>query len=135
MLGEILVGSSFLTQEQLDQALISVPPGRMLGEWLVELGLLTEKEVYEALSLQQNLPVASIQANLVPRRIARALPADVAAEWKVLPFRVQEGRLDVASPELPVDAMELALRRHTSLEVRFYLVTPGQYRALEKRLS
>ena len=134
-IGEILVGSGYIDQSDLDSALANRPSGMRLGEYLVRTGKLSEEDLYEALSLQQNLPIASIQANLVPRRIARSLPAHFTAEWRVLPFRVQEGRLDVASPELPVEAMELALRKHTSLEVRFYLVTPAQFRQLEHRFE
>lgn len=133
-IGEILVGASYIGQDDLDRALAEKPAGVRLGEFLVEMGKLTEAELYEALALQQHLPVASIQPKVVPRRVARALPADVTKKWKVLPFRVQDGRLDVASPELPVDAMQSALKDHTALEVRFYLVTPGQFRELEHRL-
>jgi adsorption protein B len=130
LIGEILVGTGYIAQEDLDAALATKPAGVRLGEHLVAEGKLTEEDFYEALSLQQQLPLANIETGRIPRRVARALPASVATEWRVLPFRIQAGRLDVASPELPVEAMESALRNHTSLEIRFHLITPDQYREL-----
>ncbi len=78
--------------------------------------------------------LATIDAAAVPIRVARALPAHPATQWKILPFRIESGCLDVASPELPVDAMETALRGHTALEVRFHLITPMRFRELQERL-
>ena len=86
------------------------------------MGKLSEEDLYEALSLQQHLPLADIAPEAVPRRVARSLPASVTTKWKVLPFRVQHGRLDVAGPELPGTDFETDLRRHTSLEIRFHLI-------------
>jgi adsorption protein B len=132
-LGEILVGSAYVDQEDLDAALATQPAGTRLGEHLIAMGKLSEEELYEALSLQQHLPLAIVDAGAVPLRVARSLPAHIAKQWKVLPFRIEAGRLDVASPELPVVAMETALRGHTSLEVRFHLITPLRFRELQER--
>lgn len=132
-LGEILTGTGYVEPEDLDAALRSQPPGKRLGEHLIALGMLTESELYEALSLQQHLPLAPVDAEEAPRFVARALPAHVTAKWKVLPFRIDRGRLDVASPELPVDGITSELCKHTTLEIRFHLMTPRSYRALERR--
>lgn len=129
-IGEILVGNGCIEQDDLEAALASKPAGLRLGEHLVAQGKISEPDLYEALSLQQHLPLAEIEPARISRRVARALPEQVASEWKVLPFRIQAGRLDVASPELPADAMESALRSHTSLAIRFHLITPERYREL-----
>ncbi len=134
-LGEILVGSGYLEQEDLDRALASKPAGLRIGEHLVALGKLSEDDLYEALSLQQHLPLITHMPEKISRPVARAIPAGVSVRWKVLPFRIESGQLNVASPEMPGDAMEAALRSHTNLEVRVHLVTPMQYRELERRLA
>jgi type IV pilus assembly protein PilB len=134
-IGEILVGSGYISSEDLEAALASKPKGVRLGEHLMALGKLTEEELYEALSLQQHLPLASVEVDAVPRPVARALPAHVTAQWKVLPFRIEDGCLDIASPELPEHALEIALRSHTSLAIRFHLITPNSFRALQQRLG
>lgn len=124
-LGEVLVESGRLGQAEVDEALATQPKGVRLGEWLVRRGVLTEKEVYEALSVQQNLPLVSAADGGV--RLLRTLPARITQVWKVLPFRVAQGRLFIASPELPSDELGKELRRFTALEVRWHLLTPTEF--------
>jgi adsorption protein B len=134
MLGEILTGSGYLTPSALSAALESQPAGLRLGEHLVRTGLLNEQVVYEALSLQQGLPVCQLRARDVAMQARRALPEHVSRMWRVLPFRVENRGLCVASPELPTPEMSAALRGFTSLELRFHLMTPSDYEALKATL-
>jgi bacteriophage N4 adsorption protein B len=129
-LGEILVGSGYLSAATLQRALAACPPGTRLGEFLVASGELGQAALYEALSLQQGLPLTYVDACDIPLRIARALPERIAREWRVLPFKVTEGSLLLASPDLPTPAMTAAVRPFTSLEIRFHLVTPAEYEQL-----
>jgi len=129
-LGEVLLRRGLLDAARLAHALDSQPPGLRLGEYLIELGHLTAGEVYEALGQQNNIPFETLASASVPVRIARALPAAVARRWRVLPFRVEAGTLFIAGPELPGDEIHTDLRRFTSLEVRFHLITPANFEAL-----
>ncbi len=52
-LGEILVGSGFVSAAVLKAALLEQPAGVRLGELLLQAGALNEANLYEALSLQQ----------------------------------------------------------------------------------
>jgi adsorption protein B len=133
-LGEILVGSGYLNAATLHSALAACPQGTRLGEFLVASGALKEEAFYEALSLQQGLPVAHIEVHQVAPRVARALPERIAREWRVLPFQVAEGSLLVASPELPTPERTAAVRCFTALEIRFHLVTPSEYEHLVNAL-
>lgn len=134
-LGEILVSNNYCTQEALDAALASRPPARMLGEHLIEAGLISEAELYEALSLQQSLPVADVDVKSVRPRVARALPARAARDWQVLPFRVAGGRLDVASHLVPTDQMQVMVQKYTRLEVRFHLLPKSRFEELRKQIG
>jgi adsorption protein B len=127
LLGEILAGSGYLSEQGLRVALAAVPSGTRLGEFLVANGQISEGHLYEALSLQQGLPVCHLTAAEVPRRALRALPLHVAREWKVLPFKIAENSLYVAGPGLPTQEMTDALRGFTSLELRFHLITPSEF--------
>jgi hypothetical protein len=133
-LGEILVSSGYVSGSALTEALAAQPPGTRIGEYLVRTGALTEASLYEALSLQQGLPVTHIDATEVPRRIAHALPEPVAREWRVLPFKVAEGSLYLAGPNLPTAALTAAVRPFTSLEIRFHLLLPSEYEKLAEAL-
>ena len=131
-LGEILVGSQYVAGEELETALASQPAGVRIGEHLMQLGKLTENNLYECLSLQQNLTFQSLDRTQIAQSVTRALPAEVSRKWKVLAFKVVAGQLFVAGPNVPSDEMSEELRRHSSLEIRFHLVTPANFEALEQ---
>ena len=133
-IGEILVSSGRLSLAALNSALASKPAELRLGEHLVHIGALDEASVYEALSLQQGLPVSELHAEEIPARIARALPEQVARQWRVLPFRVAEGSLHLATPELPSSEMSATVRNFTALELRFHLMTPQKFDTLTRAL-
>lgn len=134
MLGEILVSSGYVSAAALKIALEEKPDGVRLGQYLVRAGQLDDSNLYEALSLQQGLPVADPDVRQVTRRIARALPEHVARRWGVLPFQMAEGRLDVAGPDAPPAGMNESLREFTALEIRFHLVTPAKFEELTNAL-
>ncbi|HSR08837.1 MAG TPA: glycosyl transferase family protein, partial [Bryobacteraceae bacterium] len=89
-LGEILGALGYLNASTLQAALAACPSETQLGAFLVASGALNEVNLYEALSLQQGLPIARIEPSEVPSRVARALPERVVREWRVLPFQVAE---------------------------------------------
>ena len=82
--------------------------------------------------MQQNIPLGLGGSAAISPRVTRALPARIARKWKVLPFRVAEGQLFVAGPELPSAAMTEDLRRFSRLSPRFHLVTPSEFDALAR---
>jgi adsorption protein B len=129
-LGEILVGSECVTADELESALATQPSGMRIGEYLVKLGKLTEEDLYEALSLQQDLPAGKPAPDDISSEVTRAIPADLARRWKVLPFRVVAGQLYVASPEPPNDQMVNELREFWPLDMRFHLVNPRAFKEL-----
>jgi bacteriophage N4 adsorption protein B len=129
-LGEILVGSNYVSEEDFAAALESKPDEMRIGEYLVRSGKLSESELYEALSIQQNLPLEPLEPAKISQSAVRSLPAGVSRRWKVLPFTISSGRLFVATPELPSDEMTRDLRRFSSLEIRFQLLTPSRFEAL-----
>lgn len=133
MLGEILTGNQWLTPEQLETALACKPPNRRLGEHLMKLGLIAEQELYMALSLQNNLPLGKPAPDTVSAVIARSLPAALARKWRVMPFRIAAGELHLAGADLPDDEMQNDIRRFSSLELRFHLVTPTEYEELAEQ--
>lgn len=131
-LGEILVESGAISEDDLQRALESLPCGVRLGEQFVGLGRLTEEQVYEALSRQINVPLGRLRPGEVQRNACRALPARFVREWKVLPFKILSGSLFLAVAEPPAEELRRELSRFTRLEIRFQLVTPGDFEALAR---
>jgi adsorption protein B len=133
-LGEILAGSSYVSESDLRRALETQPAGLRLGEHLLRLGKLTEEELYNALSIQQSLPAGRVDPGGVSMNVARALPRHVVRDWHVLPFRIATGSIFLASPEIPTDELSRTLRRFTRLTLRFQLVTPENFEELTEAL-
>jgi adsorption protein B len=129
-LRDILTGSQWITPPQLEIALESRPAGRRLGEHLLELGMITEQDLYTALSLQNNLPFGKPEPEAVSIPVTRSLPSVVARRLRVLPFRIAGGELYIAGSELPGEQMQNDIRHFSSLEIRFHLVTPSEFEEL-----
>jgi adsorption protein B len=126
-LGEILVARGAVDGELLETAVRHKPAEERLGDYLVRMGVLAEPALYDALSAQQNLPFGLPAVQPVTVQATRSLPAAVARKWKVLPFRVASGELFLAGPDLPSEEMAKDLRRFSRLNIRYYLVTPGEF--------
>jgi adsorption protein B len=133
-LGEILIGAGYVSPPAMAAAIVNQPAGVKIGEYLLTLRLLDEDSLYAALSLQQGLPFTEIDAASIPPQIARALPESVIRRWRVLPFQVTEATVLLATPDLPSSEMAAALRPFTTLDMRFHLVTPKKFEALQSAL-
>jgi adsorption protein B len=133
-LGEILVSAGGLTAAALESALSTLPAGVRLGEHLVGSAQVPLETVYQALSFQQGLPLLTSSPKEVAPEVAHALPEGFMREWKVLPFRIAEGSLFLASPEIPPAELTNALRGHSTLEPRFHLVLPEAFEELIEEL-
>jgi adsorption protein B len=133
-LGEILVSSGAIPAAELTAALAEQTQGMRLGEYLVDARKLEIEALYQALSFQQGLPIAKVEPADVPWPVAHALPEHAIRQWQVLPFRVAEQNLFVASPEAPGPETAHALRAFTPLEIRFHLVTPIEFERLVNAL-
>jgi hypothetical protein len=129
-LGEILVGAGYLTESQLAWAFACRPRLVPLGMHLLSLRLISEEHLVEALSLQSGMPAEIVDARAVSPKVARSLPARLQRERRVIAFRVAGGQLHLASPEVPDDEVQEELRRHTSMSLRFVLVTHGNFQQL-----
>lgn len=124
-LAEIVVGNGWCTAEAVSLVSRTLSPEESLGKRLLACGYLSEDELYSALSLQEGVPLAEQDSCVINPRIARALPEEVAKRWSVLPLRVREGALEIASPEVPQQDALREIRRFTRLDVRFYLASPS----------
>ena len=129
-LGEILSAMHGIPRHTIDTALRVKPEILRLGEYLVDHGEVTERQLYEALALQQQLPLASPLPGSIPIRVRRALPSSLVNRWNVLPFAIDVAGLHVCSPESPSEELTKLLAEHTNMPICFHLVTPSLYETL-----
>jgi bacteriophage N4 adsorption protein B len=131
-IGEVLVRMRCISMADLDEALQTCPPGKRLGEHLLELRKLTEEHVYEALSSQTGMPLG-LPHGAPSLAAARSLPAEAARRWRVLPYRVSVGQLLVLTSEVPSQGLERELKTVSGLDIRFQLVRQSDFDALSRR--
>ncbi len=126
-LGEVLIRMRRLTEGELEDALRALPRGWRLGEYLVRSSRLSEEHLYEALSSHAGIPLGRPLAQDVSRRATRALPAEAARRWKVLPYRIAMGQLHLLTSDVPTEDMSRHLAQLSGLEIRFRLVRPHDF--------
>jgi len=122
-IGEMLVTGGILTREQLNEALnAQLIYGGKLGTNLVEHGFITEEFLTSFLSKQFKIPaVEAKELEDVPSSVIEVVPKELADKHKVIPFRKDKRRLDVALLDpMNVKAIdELAFK--TGLLIRPYI--------------
>ncbi|MGB9792534.1 MAG: type II secretion system ATPase GspE [Thermacetogeniaceae bacterium] len=93
LLGEVLVERGIITRKQLERALqVQAETGGLLGRILIELGMITEGELSEALGVEGPSSV-SIQPD---PGLLRAIPQQLLRKHKIIPLRVEGNKLHVA---------------------------------------
>lgn len=107
-LGEMLVKSKLITQDQLVEALkAQVIFGGKLGTNLIELEFVGEKALAKALSAKLGVPFVRTDTLLkIPNRTIKALSKDLVQKYKVMPLAVEKTRLTVATAD-PSDLFSL----------------------------
>src|ERR1039457_2313955 len=85
LLGEILIQRQKITREQLDGALqVQKEKGGFLGEVLVGLGALDERDIVVALVIQCGLPYIAVNKYAIDPQIVRLIPKEIAQKEKVI---------------------------------------------------
>jgi len=90
-IGEILVNAGVIDQHQLNAALGEQRRwGRPIGQTLVKMGLVEERDLVRALASQLSLPVASLDGKRIGPDVLALVPAEVAEQRMVLPLFVKK---------------------------------------------
>jgi type IV pilus assembly protein PilB len=132
-LGEILVQAGVLSEPQLRAALTEQRRwGGPLGRILVEMKLISEDAMVQALSHQLNLPAVNLDSRGIEPAVLDLIPGEMAEQHAVVPFAVQGKFLDVAMTDPTNIAAVDALRIKTRMNVRTYLAGP---KAIERALA
>lgn len=107
-IGELLVGKSLITRNQLDQALMRQQTTKeFLGTILVQMGAIEPDVLQATLAEQFHLPQASLAPEQVDWAVPKSFPNSVLADGKCFPFR-QEGETVTVAVANPLDAWALS---------------------------
>jgi len=85
LIGDILIKRKRITKEQLDHALeVQKKDNGLVGEALVKLGYLDEKDIVVALVIQCGLPYIAVNKYAIDPAVLRLIPKDVAQKARVI---------------------------------------------------
>ena len=102
-LGEMLVESKLLTEEQLRQALVEQrKAGLKLGQYLSRQGILNENQIVDMLSLQLKIEKYHPDRYPIDVGLARLIPIETAQKFQVAPL-IKKGRLLIIAMTDPLD--------------------------------
>jgi hypothetical protein len=131
-LGEILIEAGLIDETGLRSALIDQRRyGGPLGRVLVDMKMVHEEDLVQALSKQLAVPLVDLDQIEIPQNVLDLVPADQAEAQAIIPFAQPMKFLDVAMSDPTNLTIVDELRTRTHLNVRTYLAGP---KAIERAL-
>ena len=126
LLGQILVEMGVCSTDQVQRAIAHQKNRSMkIGQALVDLGFVTERDVARALCKQWKLPFVDLDKAKLPEALIATLAANIVADYRVIPVQKSGNKLVVAI----ADPLEMAaldnLRFLLSFELQCALTTPS----------
>lgn len=132
-IGEILVADGVLDDGRLRLALAEQQRwGGPLGRILVDLRLIDEATLVEALSRQLQIPAVDLDAIEVPPAVVELVPGELCEQYSVVPFRAAAKFLDLAMADPTNLGIADELQIRTRLNVRPHLAGP---RVIERAIA
>lgn len=98
-IGQILVENGFISEKQLNDALVKQRSsgGKMLGDVMLEMGLVSETQLSQALSIRLKVPFIDLSSRKINTDAVAKIPENIAREKVVFAFDINHGRLMVAT--------------------------------------
>lgn len=123
-LGDILVSSGLITEEQLKIALnLQKNKGGKLGELLIEEGFITESQIIEVLEFQLGVPHMNLNRYYINPSAPKKISENLARKHLLIPINIIGDKLIVAMADplnlLAIDDVQLA----TGLDVDVVIAT------------
>ncbi len=97
-LGQILVDLGYLTEDQLWDVLEAQKQtqGEIIGQVAIRMGFVTEVQVTEALAEQWGMPVVNLAETTIPAKALELVPQTMADVYKIIPISLKDNVLTVA---------------------------------------
>ena len=102
-LGDLLVSSGSISEEQLREALnIQKQTKERLGDVLIHSGIITEKQLIDVLQIQLGVDFFDLSGVTIPVELAKYVPRAIAKKHTVVPVKLIKDELYIAMSD-PLD--------------------------------
>lgn len=96
-IGELLVKSGIITEDQLNEALKNQQTNKKkLGEILIELGYIKPRDLVWILSEQVAIPFIELKPEVLDSQLIKSFPEKLLYDYCVIPLYEIEGKLYIA---------------------------------------
>ncbi|WAM37048.1 GspE/PulE family protein [Caldicellulosiruptor acetigenus] len=96
-IGELLLEAGIITTKQLEEALqIQKKTGKKIGEILVEKGYVTEDEILEVLEFQLGIPHVKLDQYVIDPEVVNLVSESIARRHTLIPIQLKDDKLVVA---------------------------------------
>ncbi len=93
----MLIAAGTITDEELQKGLaLQKGTKQRLGTVLIENGIITEKELLDALQMQLGLDFVDLTKINIPTELAQVVPKNMAKQYQIVPIRVVKDELYLA---------------------------------------
>ncbi len=132
-LGDLLVDSGLISEEQLQQALTEKHKDQRIGDALLQRGYITEQQLIEVLEFQLGIPHVSLYRYPFDVKLFSMVPKDLAKRNLIIPLKKEGEKLFVAMAD-PMDFYTIDdLRLSTGFHVEAAIATKDDIlRAINK---
>lgn len=134
-LGQILVDLGYMSEDQLWDVLEEQKqnPGEILGQVALKMGLISNDQLTEALAEQWGMPVVNLAETNIPPKVIDLVPSTMAEVYKIMPISMRDNVLTVAMAD-PQNLGALDdLRNFIGMEVRGAVSSPAAVEAAIQR--
>lgn len=101
-LGDLLVESGVISDEQLDYALKNKSRDEKLGDFLIKENVLTEQQLIEVLEFQLGIPHITLTKYVIDPELLQLVPRELAKRANIMPVRRDKNKLLIAMSD-PMD--------------------------------
>lgn len=132
-LGDLLVETDMITEDQLQVTLAEKTEGQKLGDALLQRGYITEQQLIEVLEFQLGIPHISLFRYPFDTKLFTLIPKDTAKRNLVIPLKKEGDKLFVAMAD-PMDFITVDdLRLSTGFHIETAIATKDDIlRAINK---
>lgn len=119
-LGQILVDLGYITDDNLYDILDEQKksPGELIGRVAVRMGLVTESQISDALAEQWGMQVINLPDTTISPKVLELVPETMATLYKIMPISLKDNVLTVAMADPQNVAAMDDLRNFLGFEVR-----------------
>ena len=127
LLGQILIKRNLIAADQLKEALeLQKKEGGVLGELLVKLGHVTERDIVVALIVQCGFPYIAVNKYEIDLKVLQLIPEETARKYHVMPLdRVGDVLSVVMANPLDLSMIE-ELEHATGCKIATFIATKAE---------